>query len=104
MSHARIVGDWVHAHERDHDDVRVFVDARQPLPPSRGRRRLSLHTDGTFVDQQPGADDRSSASSGTYQFDGGRLVLHQQGGNAATIVYEAVVAADGSCLDLKRSR
>jgi hypothetical protein len=100
MSTSRAVGDWIHAHEHDHDDVRVFVNAAQPLPPSRGRQRLSLRADGTFEDFRPGADDRTRSSSGTYQFDGKKLILRHHDSRALTI-YETTPSTDGSRLELK---
>jgi hypothetical protein len=97
---ARIVGDWVHAHERDHDGVRVFVDAAESLPPSRGRRRLSLRADGSFDEARPGADDRTAGASGTYEFDGQRLVLRHHG-QATPAVLEAKVGSDGKSLEVR---
>jgi hypothetical protein len=76
-----IHGEWVHAHERDGAGTKVFVSAAEPLPPSRGRRRLTFRPDGTFVEGRPGADDRTVQASGTYEFDGTRLVLHHAAGS-----------------------
>lgn len=98
MTAAFVVGDWIHAHERDHGAWRVFIGASEPLPPSRGRRKLSLHSDGTYLEGQPGMDDRGVQTGGTYRFDGRVLVL-QRPGNVPPLTYE--VAFKGKCLELK---
>lgn len=101
MSNTSIVGEWVHAHERDQGDSRVFVDGAEKLPPSRGRRRLSFKADGTFIDKQPGADDRVGEANGTYEFDGKKLTL-RGAGNAPPVVYEAVAGKGKKRLELKK--
>jgi hypothetical protein len=101
VSKTAILGDWVHAHERDSAGVKVYVDAGEPLPPSRGRHRMTFRSDGTFVESQPGADDRVVQAGGTYQFDGTKLVLQRASG-AQPVVYEAVRSSDGKRLELKK--
>lgn len=101
MSKTAILGDWIHAHERDSAGVKLYVDAGEPLPPSRGRQRLTFLPDGTFVESQPGADDRAVQASGTFQFDGTKLVLQRASG-AQPVVYEAVRGSDGKSLQLKK--
>jgi hypothetical protein len=98
---ADIVGAWVHAHERDTAGAKAFVNADEPLPPSRGRRRLTFRADGRFVEGRPGADDRTVQASGSYEFDGTRLVLHGPGGDEA-YTCEAVRGAGGG-LRLKKA-
>lgn len=96
-----IVGEWVHAHERDSDRTKVFVDAKEPLPLSRGRQRLELRLDGSFAEAQPGADDRSIQENGKYQFDGKMLILHRSG-REQPVIYEAMSGSDEKSLELKR--
>jgi len=103
MSKTTILGDWVHAHERDSAGAKVFVDSSQTLPPSRGRQRLTFRADGTFVEGQPGADDRTVQATGTYEFDGATLVMHRPGG-AEPLKYEAVRGSDRTSLHLKAVR
>ena len=96
-----ILGDWIHAHERDSAGSKVYVDASEPLPPSRGRQRLTFRADGTFVDVQPGADDRAIQASGTYEFEGTKLLL-QHASSAQPVFYEVVRGSDGRTLRLKK--
>ena len=88
MDKTGLLGEWVHAHERDVGGAKVFVDADEPLPPSRGRQRLRFLSDGTFEEGMPGADDRSVQASGTYRLNGTRLVL-QRDGQTQPVEYEA---------------
>jgi hypothetical protein len=98
-----IVGEWVHAHERDSAGAKVFVSAAEPLPPSRGRRRLTFRPDGTFVEGRPGADDRTVQASGTYEFDGKRLVLHPTDGGDEAYLCQAA-GSGGQALRLKKDQ
>ena len=97
-----IAGDWVHAHERDHERKQVFVSAATTLPPSRGRRRLQLLPDGTFKELRPGADDRTVAATGVYTWDGQRLRLNFSDPQRSPSTLEATLTADGSALEVLR--
>jgi hypothetical protein len=97
-----VAGDWVHAHERDHDRTQVFVSAATALPPSRGRRRLQLLGDGTFKELRPGMDDRAVAAAGVYTWDGQRLRLNFADPQRSPSSLEAVLSADGSTLEVLR--
>lgn len=99
MNKKAILGDWIHAHERDSQGMKVYVDTQESLPPSRGRHHISFQSDGTFVEGMPGADDRTAESRGTYQFDGVTLVLQRAGGTHNN--YEVVMNDDGKRLQLK---
>jgi len=52
-----LVGRWVHAHEEDDAQCRVFRRPDHPLPPSRGRSELDVAPDLTVRRVGPGADD-----------------------------------------------
>lgn len=73
--------EWVHAHEEDSADIRVFRPASHPLPPSRGRRTLDLRTEGSLTQSRPGADDRRTRETGRWTLQGHMLTL--QSGAAA---------------------
>lgn len=100
MNKKEILGQWVHAHERDNASAKVFVPAQESLPLSRGRQRLEFLPDGTFVEGMPGADDRAVKASGTYQFDGKQLLL-QRAGSTEQTAFEAMAGSDGISLNLK---
>jgi hypothetical protein len=74
-------GRWVHSHEEDTDDERVFRPASYTFPPARrGREAIELRPDGTYVESAPGPADRpEEAGSGSWKLEGDRLVV---GGDA----------------------
>lgn len=39
---------WLHAHEEDTDDIKIYRPNTYHFPPSRGRTGFSLDADGTF--------------------------------------------------------
>jgi len=65
----RLFGRWLHAHEEDSGDEMVFRPASAELPPSRGRRGLELHPDGSYAERRPGRDDRPQAASGSWRVE-----------------------------------
>jgi hypothetical protein len=68
-------GHWVHAHEEDSGDERVFRPASHPLPRSRGRQELELRPGGTFVERHPGPVDVPVESTGSWSLQGDQLTL-----------------------------
>ena len=74
-------GRWVHSHEEDTDDERVFRPESYEFPPARrGRESIELRPDGTYVESAPGPVDAPHESgSGSWRLEGDRLVV---GGDA----------------------
>ena len=97
-----LCGHWVHAHEQDHGDVRVYVVATTALPPSRGRRHLNLRGDGSFDEQQPGPDDRPRATAGSYEFDGEWLTLRYRDPQRPVVAWRVSVRQAPAVLELVR--
>jgi hypothetical protein len=54
---------WVHSHEEDTGDVRVYRPADYAFPPARGRRGFELKPDGEFVRYGPGPSDKPEATT-----------------------------------------
>ena len=76
LTRAELHGRWVHSHEEDADDERVYRPADYPFPPSRGRDSFELRPDGTATEWTPGATDRSVAKEGRWTLErGGRVAL-----------------------------
>jgi len=75
--------EWVRAYEEDVDDVHVYRPSRYPLPPSRGRPRVTLRSGGELVASDVGPTDGLVTYIGRWQllepdvleldFDGGRI-------------------------------
>lgn len=67
---------WVHSHEEDSGDVRVYRPADYDFPPARGRRGFELRSSGELVLYGPGPADRPEATTGRWESSGeGRLRL-----------------------------
>ncbi|GAA4062557.1 hypothetical protein [Actinomadura miaoliensis] len=58
---------WLHSHEEDHGDVRVYRPADFPFPRSRGRHGFELRDDGTAVEHYSGPDDRPRTRTGRWR-------------------------------------
>jgi hypothetical protein len=85
---------WVHAHEEDTADTRVFRPSSFPLPPSRGRRTLDLRTAGALTQSRPGPDDRRAPESGGWSLDGHTLTLRSDRAGVAVERLEVVSLAN----------
>lgn len=95
--------EWVHAHEEDGPDTRVFRPSTFPLPPSRGRRTLDLRVAGTFEGTRPGADDRRESATGPWAIAGNTLTLQSRDSSGPPETLEIVsLAADRLVLKTRR--
>jgi hypothetical protein len=75
VNHDWLRQEWVHAHEEDSADTRVFRPSSFRLPPSRGRRTMDLRATNALIGTRPGPDDRSAAENGHWSLDGHTLTL-----------------------------
>jgi hypothetical protein len=69
ISREGLVGHWVHSHEEDSGDLRVFRPRSFQFPPSRGREELELKADGSSVVHSPGPVDVPEETAGTWELD-----------------------------------
>jgi hypothetical protein len=68
-----LVGRWLHSHEEDTDDTRVFRPADFDFPPARGREGFELRDDGSGVELRPGPTDRPEQVEGSWELEGDQL-------------------------------
>jgi hypothetical protein len=101
---ANIAGTWVHAHEKDHDGLNVFVSGTTSLPPSRGRKRLQFLPEGTFLEATASADDRMKGAHGRYSLSGNHLTLMYDEPGRAPRTIEVSVSAVGGIAQLETKR
>ncbi len=94
-----LVGKWIHAHERDTDEARVYVGPEVRLGLSRGRTVYEFGPDGRFTESGPGPTDRTRARSGKAAVDGDVLILKYGDGSERRIRFEF----DKGCLRLLRT-
>jgi hypothetical protein len=71
---------WVHSHEEDHEDVRVYRPDDHPFPPARGRRGMEFAPDGIFVDHPLGRGDAPDAVPGRWRLVSDRHIALTFGG------------------------
>ena len=57
---------WIHSHEEDRQDVRVYRTEDFEFPQSRFRHSFDIHEDGTFVETRAGANDQPIELTGSW--------------------------------------
>jgi hypothetical protein len=93
------MGKWIHAHERDTDEARVYVGPEVKLGPSRGRTVYEFAEDGSFTESGPGPTDRTSARRGRAHVEGDVLVLKYGDGSQRRVRF----ALEAGCLRILRT-
>ena len=89
ISREGLVGHWVHSHEEDSGDLRVFRPRSFKFPPSRGREELELKADGSSVVYSPGPADVPQEAAGTWELEGETLRLAAGGAERSMQVVAA---------------
>jgi hypothetical protein len=79
ISREGLVGHWVHSHEEDSGELKVFRPRSFQFPPSRGREELELKADGSSVVHSPGPVDVPEEAAGTWELEGETLRLDTGG-------------------------
>jgi hypothetical protein len=73
---AELMRHWVHSHEEDSGDERVYRPSDHDFPPARGRRGFEPLPGGELLVYGPGATDRPEATTGRWSASGpGRVKL-----------------------------
>lgn len=71
-----ILGRWFHLHEEDDGQRMVYRDSSRDFPRTRApRESLTFHADGTVDIGQPTAADGTTATTGHWTADQGRLTI-----------------------------
>lgn len=77
---------WVHSHEEDSADYRVFRRADYAFPPSRGREGFEIKSDGSFAHHQIGPVDAPVIVEGKWKLQGDDILrINPQTGDAWTL-------------------
>jgi hypothetical protein len=92
---------WIHSHEEDGAEEMVFRPAGFDFPPSRGRRVLDLHPDGSSTEQSPGPTDVPQESAGEWELQDDQLLLREGPEGAGTRAVR-VLRVDGERLVIAR--
>jgi hypothetical protein len=93
-----LTGHWMHSHEEDKGDEKVYRPASFQFPRSRGRESLVLEPGGKLLHGKPGPTDRTERTAGTWELTGDKLQINR--GDASPLVYQ-IVSADKDKLVVK---
>lgn len=63
----RLLGQWTHSFEEDHEEVRVYRPSSHNFPPARGRGGMEFRADGTFLDRPIGRGDANETRDGRWR-------------------------------------
>jgi hypothetical protein len=94
---------WIHSHEEDQGDVKVFRPQGYEFPPSRGRAGFEIRQDGVFIDHPIAPADGNESIPGKWENLGShRLkVMFPKHPDRSAFVLE-IISCDGQTLKLKR--
>ena len=99
---AAIFKHWVHSHEEDTKDIRVYRPDDYEFPPSRGRRGFEFREGGEFIYYGIAPVDGSLRSVGSWHVEGpGRVRIDLEGGGIDSFTLN-IVSCDGATLRVKR--
>jgi hypothetical protein len=81
---------WLHSHEEDEGDEKVFRPDGYPFPPSRGRIEFELRPDGSVAVQGIAPTDGPQQSDGIWSIDqNGKLLIRLPSLGPETTMYVA---------------
>jgi hypothetical protein len=64
---------WIHSHEEDTKDQKVYRPSTFEFPPARGRDGFEIRPNGEFVLFFPGRTDRSEKTIGKFTINSNKL-------------------------------
>ncbi len=93
---------WIHSHEEDTAEAKVYRPSHYPLPPARGREGFEIKENGEFVQYGIGPDDRPQIVAGRWKAEGANRIgvsLKDRGRKSYTL---DIVSCDENILRIKR--
>lgn len=87
---AALVGSWLHSHEEDSGDERVYRPSDFAFPPSRGRAGFELCADGTLRERRLGVTDVPSQATGSWTLRDSSLVMDTPDGERTLDIVRAL--------------
>jgi len=97
----QLINTWQYSSEESTNDIEVYRPISHQLPPARGRRELIFRSDGSFVQNSIGRNDKRSEVSGTWALIGKhRLMLTV---NGQTRTERTIIRCGQDRLVLKRT-
>jgi hypothetical protein len=99
---ACILRNWVHSHEEDTQEVRVYRPADYAFPPSRGRMGFEFREGGELIYRGIGRTDRSEPSSGRWVIEEPNRVRVEVDNHRTPPFVLEVVSCDDKALKVRR--
>jgi hypothetical protein len=97
-----ILRHWVHSHEEDTHDVRVYRPTGYAFPPARGRRGFEFREGGKLIYYGIARADGSEQSSGRWTIEGtNRVQIDVDNERIQPFILE-IVSCDDETLKVKR--
>jgi len=66
----KIFKHWIHSHEEDTEDAKVYRSSDYEFPPSRGRRGFEIRDGGEFIQYDIAPTDGSRIVVGRWELEG----------------------------------
>ena len=92
-----VTGSWVHSHEEDKNNVKVFRPSSYKFPPSRGREKIVLKENNRLEYTPIAPNDFPETYIGSWKVKHGNILLEYDGKQK---VYE-IIESSISILELK---
>jgi hypothetical protein len=64
---------WIHSHEEDTKDKKIYRPSNFKFPPARGRDGFAIKENGNFILYGIGATDKREEIHGSFKFDSNNL-------------------------------
>ncbi len=91
-----LIGAWLHSHEDDTEEIKVYRPAGYDFPPSRGRVGFNLMEGGECIYYGIAPADGSTNEPASWRWEGGNtLVITPKEEGASEMVLEVVSVGEG---------
>ncbi len=93
----KLIGHWVHSHEDDYDDIKVYRLSSYQFPPSRGREKIVFKSNAVLEYTPIAPNDLPQTFNGEWKIDKSDLILEYDDNKK---IYE-IIEVTSSILKLK---
>ena len=91
-----LIGAWIHSHEDDTEEVKVYRPASYAFPPARGREGFEIKEGGECMYHGIAPADGSASEPASWSWeDGNRLVITPKAAGASEMRMEVVSVGEG---------
>jgi len=91
-----LIGAWIHSHEDDTDELKVYRPAAYSFPPARGREGFEIKEGGECIYHGIAPADGSTNEPASWRWEeGNRLIITPKEEGASEMVMEVVSVGEG---------